>query len=97
MPKQGLTPAPNAVYDEEKQNRGLKYGQGLQSDNRAGGIGDPSQGVAGVQQGDGSDTEGWGQPDPVAVNPGVLRVSDAQTTVRQKHGMITYRVQDTTV
>ena len=77
-------------YDKENTLGGVVYGTGLQPNDRTGGIGDPSQGVAGVQQGDGSATEGWGQPDRVAVNPGVLRVCDELTTAQQKRGTITY-------
>ena len=92
----GVDTAPDAVYDEENVNGGMNYGQGLQSDDRSGGIGDPSQGVAGVQQGNGSGAEGWGQRDRVAVNSGVLRISDELTTAQQKRGTVTYSVQETT-
>ena len=83
-------------YDEENTLGGVVYGTGLQQDDGAGGIGDPSQGVAGVQPANGTEFEGRGQYGTVAVNAGVLRVSPELTAAQEQRGTPVYPVRDTT-
>ena len=76
-------------------NAGAEYQNGQQNDG-AGSTGNPAAGLAGVQQGNGSDNQRRGQPGGVAGDSGILRVSDQLQEAQRNRGTPTYPVKDTT-
>lgn len=85
------------VYNDNKNIQGgNRNGTGLQEYDGAGSSGNPAQGLAGVQQGNGSDNQGRWQSGGVAVNSGILRVSEQLQEAQHKRGTQTYPVLDTT-
>lgn len=85
----------NTDYDNKNTTGGMNYAEGLHQNDRAGSPGDSARGMAGIQSGDGSGVEGWGQHGQVAVDSGILRVSDELSAAQQKRGTPVYAVQDT--
>ena len=68
-----------AEYDNTTKQGGNNYAEGLQQNDRAGGLGDPAQGMAGVRQNNGPNAEGRQEHGGVAVHSGILRVSQDLT------------------
>lgn len=91
----------NQTYNGSSQNQGgnnnagAEYQNGQQNDG-AGSTGNPAAGLAGVQQGNGSGNQRGGQPGGLAVDSGVLRVSEQLQEAQRKRGTQTYPVLDTT-
>lgn len=67
----------NAINGNPTQG-GTENGTGLQENDGTGSFGNPEQGLAGVQQRNGTDNQGRGQSGEMAVDSGELRVSDQQ-------------------
>ena len=85
----------NAINGNPIQG-GTENGTGLQENDGTGSFGNSEQGLAGVQQGNGADNQGRGQPGSVAVGSGELRVSDKLQEAQKQRGTPTYAVKDTT-
>ena len=85
----------NAINGNPIQG-GTENGTGLQENDGTGSFGNSEQGLAGVQQGNGADNQGRGQPGSVAVGSGELRVSDKLQEAQKQRGTPTYAVRDTT-
>lgn len=77
------------------ENGGNTYGTGLQPNDRTGSFGNSDQRMAGVQQSDRNEAGRWGEHGGVAQHPGVLRVSDDLKTAREKRGIESYDLYDT--
>ena len=89
--------APNTDYDNIKNTKGENiYAEGLQQNDRTGSIGDFAQRMAGVQSANRAESQGREQYGGVALDSGVLRVSDALSSAQQKRGTPTYPVRTTT-
>ena len=69
---------------------------GLLQNDRTGSSGDPAQGLAGVQPRNTTDPNRGRQPNQVAVDAGVLRISDELQAAQSKRGTQVYPVYDTT-
>ena len=80
-------------YNDTINIKGENYG--LRTDDRAAGIGDPAQGLAGVQQSDGYTAEGRKEHGGVAQYPGVLRVSEDLQNARANRGVQSFDLYDT--
>lgn len=85
----------NAINGNPIQG-GTENGTGLQENDGTGSFGNSEQGLAGVQQGNGADNQGRGQPGSVAVGSGELRVSDKLQEAQKQRGTPAYAVKDTT-
>lgn len=87
----------NTDYDNIKNTKGENiYAEGLQQNDRTGSIGDFAQRMAGVQSANRAESQGREQYGGVALDSGVLRVSDALSSAQQKRGTPTYPVRTTT-
>lgn len=85
------------VYNNNKNIQGgNRNGTGLQEYDGEGSSGNFAQGLAGIQQGNGSDNQGRWQSGGVAVNSGIIRVSEQLQEAQSKRGTQTYPVLDTT-
>ena len=69
---------------------GTENGTGLHENDGTGSIGNSEQGLAGVQQGNGTDNQGRGQSGEMAVDSGELRVSDKLQEAQRQRGTPTY-------
>lgn len=85
----------NAINGNPTQG-GTENGTGLQENDGTGSFGNPEQGLAGVQQRNGTDNQGRGQSGEMAVDSGELRVSDKLQEAQRQRGTPTYAVKDTT-
>jgi hypothetical protein len=71
-------------YNEENKvlNEGVEsYAERLQQNDRAGSVGNSAQGMAGVQYNDRNDIKRGRQLGEVAVDSGIVRISDVLTKV----------------
>ena len=82
----------NKVYNEGVMNDG----QRLQQNDRAGSVGNSAQGMAGVQRTDGTEYQGRQQSGGMAVDSGVVRVSQELAEAQSKRGTPVYPVVNTT-
>ena len=80
--------APDIAYNEENIIGGNAYAVGLQQDDRGRSSGDSAQGLAGVQSVNRSGTKRGRQHGQVAVDTGILRVSNLLRTFINDAGTV---------
>ena len=80
--------APDIAYNEENSTGGNAYAAGLQQDDRGRSSGDSAQGLAGVQSVNRSGTKRGRQHGQVAVDTGILRVSNLLRTFINDAGTV---------
>ena len=96
LAQESVDNTPTGDYDRITNQGGVNDAQRLQQNDRAGGFGDPAQGMARVQPADRAEYEGRQQPGGMAVSSGVLRLSSELQQAQAKKGTPTYSIYDTT-
>lgn len=96
LAQESVDNTPTGDYDRITNQGGVNYAQRLQQNDRAGGFGNPAQGMARVQPADRAEYEGRQQPGGMAVSSGVLRLSSELQQAQAKKGTPTYSIYDTT-
>jgi hypothetical protein len=96
LAQESVDNTPPGDYDRITNQGGVNDAQRLQQNDRAGGFGDPAQGMARVQPADRAEYEGRQQPGGMAVSSGVLRLSSELQQAQAKKGTPTYSIYDTT-
>lgn len=79
-----------------KMQGGNENGTGLQQNDGAGSIGNPAQGMAGVREADGTESQRRNEHGGVVVDSGVVRLSDDLQKAQAKKGTPVYDMHDTT-
>ena len=93
----GVDTGTETIYnDDMTEEGGNSNGSGLQQDDGAGSVGDSAQGMAGLRETDGTESQRRNEHGALAIDSGVVRVSEDLQKAQMQKGTPVYKVHDTT-